>query len=307
LIEFISHDTFNADPRNISEIKIKHNFTPDTLVIYSVHLKASTGSSNEERRQDSAVRLRFLSNKLSDNAYFTVMGDFNIYKSSEPAYQTLLDETSRNYFVDPIDTPGNWNNSAAYRFVHTQSTRNSQLGDGGASGGLDDRFDIILVSQTIMDAGGITIDPDSYTAFGNDGLHFNNNINAQPNNAVSPEVAEALYRSSDHLPVFADFDFGPIVSVEDDFIYPSSITLNDNYPNPFNPETTISFNLPESQLVELTVYDILGRKVEVLFNGHAPSGTTNLSFDAKNLSSGLYFYKLATKSGILSKKMLLMK
>ncbi len=310
LVEFISHDTFplqNTNDRNISEIRIKHNFTPDTLVIYSVHLKASTGSDNEARRLDGATRLRFLTNKLSDYSYFTVLGDFNIYRASEPAFQKLIDDTDRHYFVDPLDEVGTWHDNVNFRAIHTQSTRTTQLSDGGASGGLDDRFDMILVSQTLMDAGGITIEVDSYTPFGNDGKHFNNNINAQPNDAVSPEVAEALYRSSDHLPVFADFDFGPIVSVDDKYFTPTSMELYANYPNPFNPTTTISFSVPGSQFVQLTVYDILGREVENLYNGIAPTGKTHVTFNAGNLGSGLYFYTLQTASGSISKKMMVLK
>ena len=79
---------------------------------------------------------------------------------------------------------------------------------------MDDRFDMILMSQSIMDNGGITYVPGSYTAYGNDGLHFNDSINRPPNNAVGQTIANALHYSSDHLPVFASFTFDAIIPVE---------------------------------------------------------------------------------------------
>ncbi len=88
---------------------------------------------------------------------------------------------------------------------------------------------------------------------------------------------------------------------------PNTIILDQNYPNPFNPSTTISYQLDSPQTVTLTVYDQLGRKVSVLSNGHMSSGKHWVTFDASDLSSGLYFYRLRTESSVLTKKMLLIK
>ena len=74
-----------------------------------------------------------------------------------------------------------------------------------STGGLDDRFDLILVSQSVKDSGGITYIPGSYTTFGNDGNHLNRALNELPNAVVEDDIATALYYSSDHLPVYADF------------------------------------------------------------------------------------------------------
>ena len=73
---------------------------------------------------------------------------------------------------------------------------------------MDERFDLILISQTINDDGGITLNTSSYTSMGNDGNHNDESVNELPNTAVSTTVADALYYSSDHLPVYADFNFG---------------------------------------------------------------------------------------------------
>ena len=108
--------------------------------------------------------------------------------------------------------PGTWND-ASYAQYHTQSTRTRQFG-GGANGGLDDRFDLILMSQAVIDAGGMQYDDGTYIPYGNDGLHYNDSINQPPNNAVGQEIANALHYSSDHLPVMASFTFTPVVPVE---------------------------------------------------------------------------------------------
>ncbi len=308
LIEFINHEQFYADPRKISVFRVKNRFSPDTLVIYGVHLKASSGSDNEARREDSAVRIRFLANKLSDNSYFMNLGDFNIYKSTEPAFVKLLDQSSRNYFVDPLNAVGTWNNNSSFRSIHTQCTRTDNIGDGGVTGGLDDRFDIILVSQSIIDSGGITLVPGSYTAFGNDGKHFNHSINEQPNDAVSVSIANALYYASDHLPVYADFNFENITSVENsDNIQPEEFLLKQNYPNPFNPSTSISFTLQEKEFIRLSVYDLLGREVDVLYKGNLSGGTHKFEFNGSDLPSGVYIYRLDGRNMVESKKMVLLK
>lgn len=88
---------------------------------------------------------------------------------------------------------------------------------------------------------------------------------------------------------------------------PEGFVLQQNYPNPFNPSTSIQFTLPQNEFVSLKVYDITGRKVAILTNKLLPAGTHAFSFDAGNLASGLYIYRLQTPSGALSRKMMLQK
>jgi tetratricopeptide (TPR) repeat protein len=80
-----------------------------------------------------------------------------------------------------------------------------------------------------------------------------------------------------------------------------------NYPNPFNPTTKISFSLKESGRVSLKVYDVLGKEVANLLDGVFESGKREVTFDANDLSSGIYFYRLTTPINIITKKMLLLK
>src|SRR5690606_6111825 len=146
----------------------------DTLIIYSVHLKASSGSSNELLRAAEVDSLRKATNALHSGVNFILLGDFNIYHSGESAYLKIIDQTQPGYFIDPQPLSGTWNNSS-YAQYHTQSPRVRQFG-GGATGGLDDRFDMILLSQTVWDSGCIMYVQGSTIPYGNDGLHFNDSI-----------------------------------------------------------------------------------------------------------------------------------
>lgn len=209
---FIANNPIATSLRNINEFVIKENNTGDTLRIYSVHLKASSGTTNEDQRLSEVTILRTVTDALPSGSNFLVCGDFNIYSSTEAAYTKLLDQSTQGYFVDLFNMPGTWNQSQ-YAPYHTQSTRVRSFG-GGATGGLDDRFDMILFSQGLIDAGGITYVANSYTPYGNDGQHYNDSINAMPNTAVSQQIADALHYMSDHLPVIATLEFDNVVPVE---------------------------------------------------------------------------------------------
>ena len=97
-----------------------------------------------------------------------------------------------------------------------------------------------------------------------------------------------------------------LTNVEDDQIV-NNFELKQNYPNPFNPSTTISFSIPTSEFVTLKVYDVLGREIATLVNENLSEGSYSYNFDAKNLTSGVYFYKLQAGKYSETKKMLLSK
>jgi len=90
-------------------------------------------------------------------------------------------------------------------------------------------------------------------------------------------------------------------------VIPEVYSLGQNYPNPFNPLTTISFGLPEAAHVRIAVYDLLGRQVALLVNGYREAGMHEVSFDAADLSSGLYVYRIEAGDFTAVKKMILMK
>ena len=178
----------------------------DSLFIISGHLIEGEGEGHQSVRLQTAEKLiRFYeydyppTNPHHDNAIFA--GTLNVYTADEPAYRALLHPDTGS-LVDPIDRSGSWFGNVEFADLHTQSTR-VQTFDGESVGGMRGRFDQILLSPQLLD----NVIPGSYTTFGNDGNHFNDSINALPNLAVGPVMAQALHDASDHLPVYLDLVF----------------------------------------------------------------------------------------------------
>jgi len=102
------------------------------------------------------------------------------------------------------------------------------------------------------------------------------------------------------------FEYSDIVEV--DLNIPAKFVLEQNYPNPFNPSTTIRFAFEESTFAALKVYNVVGEEVAELFKGTADAGRIySLNFDASDLSSGIYFYKLISGKNVAVKKMILLR
>ena len=92
----------------------------------------------------------------------------------------------------------------------------------------------------------------------------------------------------------------------------SNFKLIGNYPNPFNPSTTIEFSIPKTQLVSVVIYDVLGRQIKSLFNSELSLGKHDVVWDGKNnigetVNSGVYFYTVKTSNKLLTGKMILQK
>jgi hypothetical protein len=96
-------------------------------------------------------------------------------------------------------------------------------------------------------------------------------------------------------------------AIEVDLGAPKKFELSQNYPNPFNPATTISFNLPAAEYVKLVVYNLLGQEIKTLVNEIKESGIHTIKFDASELNSGMYIYKLEAGSFVQTRKMTLVK
>jgi len=88
---------------------------------------------------------------------------------------------------------------------------------------------------------------------------------------------------------------------------PQDFSLRQNYPNPFNPTTTIEYDVAAQSHVTLTIFNALGQKVATLVNDEVPAGEYRITWDASNVSSGIYFYQLKSGSTVLTKKMVLMR
>ncbi len=98
-----------------------------------------------------------------------------------------------------------------------------------------------------------------------------------------------------------------LVGVETDSNIPTVYSLNQNYPNPFNPTTKIKYGLPETAFTKVTIYDVLGKEVKTLVHSEMAAGYHEVEFNASNLSSGIYFYRIQANKFTDIKKMLLIK
>ncbi len=104
------------------------------------------------------------------------------------------------------------------------------------------------------------------------------------------------------------FEIFPVTTgVEENPAHPLRFELSQNYPNPFNPATTISFSLPMQTDVKLTVYNSIGQAVKVLVQGEQPAGVHHVTFDARKLPTGVYFYEIVAGKYRAIKKMLYLK
>lgn len=210
VVEVVQHVVVGSITRIIDRWTVAVLGTTDTFAIYGCHLKAGETANDKDVRAAEAqlIRTDYLT-ALPPHYGFLVAGDLNVYSSTEVAYQRLITGDSGKV-LDPINRPGSWHDNDAYADIHTQATHDTASG-GFVSGGVDDRFDFILLSSSLMEK----YVTGSYTAFGNDARHFNNSINAEPpNSVVSQEVANALYDASDHLPVYLELVFEGVSEVE---------------------------------------------------------------------------------------------
>jgi hypothetical protein len=139
-----------------------------------------------------------------------------------------------------------------------------------------------------------------YDYFSGDSI-FVSNVNG----LISLQPGEFHIYSSVKLPtpedgILSDVDYLNDESVKD-------FHLEQNYPNPFNPGTTISFAIATASDVNLTIYDILGNKISILVDSELAPGRYNVTFNADQITSGIYFYTLKAESFVETKKMILLK
>jgi len=124
-------------------------------------------------------------------------------------------------------------------------------------------------------------------------------------------VYDTALSNTDRLAIeqYLDEKYNVAVGIEDEqsVTIPKEFILNQNYPNPFNPSTTIKYSLPEPGKVTFIIYDILGREVSRLVDEEKTAGTYEISWNAANLPSGVYFYTLKAGKFVSTRKMILMK
>lgn len=177
---------------------------------YAFHLKASTGSSNVSARLAEATGIRDSMNAMPPGTHAFALGDFNFYTGTEPGLAKFLETQTVNIgqLYDPLGLQDiQWQDNTSIMYAWTQSpcgTGDTGCASGAATGGMDDRFDLILPTLNWNDGQGYELIPNSYVPVGNDGLHHNVGITAPPTIPEGAAYATALHGASDHLPVRVD-------------------------------------------------------------------------------------------------------
>lgn len=252
------------------------------------HLKAGSYDDNEEARytQVQALMNRLESIGVADN--YVLSGDMNLYTAEEAAYQHLIhNNNSMIRFFDPLDQEGAWGSNYNYRFLHTQSTHNNGA-DCFSSGGMDDRFDLILVSGNIYyNLNKVQSLNETYHALGQDGNHFNSSLIESSNSAVPANIATALYNMSDHLPVIMQYEIDASLSLADLELPKWNIFVE----NPVSDRLQISIDNPQNDIFTIEIFSIEGR---LLYHSNQSfqSGKNNISLNF-TFTPSVYLLKIS--------------
>ncbi|MAP55533.1 hypothetical protein [Altibacter sp.] len=287
-----SSEVITTNIRDINRYRLKLSTADGTtnpvfLEVFVTHLKSSQGSSNEAQRLDMVTAFTDFLSTIDPNTYVIFAGDLNLYDANEPAYQELLDSSNNITMADPIDRPGDWNNNIDFQDIHTQSTRISSGTFGaGAGGGLDDRFDFIMISQNMTSDPTLRYVPDSYNAFGNNGNCYNNDISdASCDGVYGQLLRNSLFSMSDHLPVVMELetDRQIVLSVADMNTSESGFQLQQTMAS----ETLTLLIDALLEPMTLDIYNVLGQRLMTV-DGTASEAIT---IPVAHLANGIYYIK----------------
>ena len=265
------------------------------LNVIVTHLKA--GSSNSDI-DDRALMTSTLMNYIETNnitGNIMLMGDFNVYTSSEEAFQNVTNWHNQAIrFYDPINKLGAWNNNDNYSLYHTQSTHTAY--GCAASGGMDDRFDFILISDDILySTSKINYIQNSYKAIGQDGQRFNSSLISPENTSENSELINALYNMSDHLPVKLQLFINqtPVSNIlRIDNLNLSSFINSNGFLN-FSLENNNKQKITNIEIIDLTGKIILSRQYYDKDNFYVPISEFNM---------GIYLLKISNNKNFIIKK-----
>lgn len=263
----------------------------DTIFITCIvaHFKASQGSSERAQRNAAATSIMSYLANVPDEEYVLVMGDMNVYSNQEDAFQTLVNGSvvsERLIDVTGTNTTG-WSGAGNAKY-HTQSTRRSNPGCG-SSGGMDDRFDILLASQSLIAQGSdIRIDSSSYVALGNNGQNYDQELGCSGNNSVPFEVCLALKQMSDHLPVVADLIVDGSVAVDEESLRIPLVVI----PSSEQSQFSIRFPYPASWDVRIG-----GMNGQIISDKSLQTHGDQLSVSLHDQPSGWYWITVKDHEG----------
>ena len=295
------HMALRTNPRDTDiyelYLKTKSLAAGDTikLVCIVAHPKAGQGYESQRRALMQTAMDYVNQHYPTDNVL--IMGDFNMYSANETGYR-LLTQTYSNpdiCFMDPVGSigVGEWNNNNQFAAFHTQSTR-SYSEECFSGGGLDDRFDFILMADEIaFSYNHLRYVQGSYHAVGNDGRHFNQSVDQGNNTAVPADVAEALYDGSDHLPVTMKIAVDVHLGVDDHEAQGLQVSVA---PNPASDFAKVGFFNPSQGQVQFDLYSLQGQLVQ-----HAAEvfdeGSQRFELDLQGLTKGFYLLRIGHSKG----------
>lgn len=296
----INHYTFRINTENSAT-------NPVRIEVFVTHLKASTGSSNRQRRLASIEDFITALNDIPSDSHVIFAGDFNFYTSNEEGYELLINNSNPIVMIDPIDRPAEpfpnnssitdpfsfysssstyfWRNSA-YTDIHTQSTRISNSGlidQSGAGGGLDDRFDFIMMSENFNTSSDLFYVNDSYKSIGNNGNCYNASVMDPACSGIySQNLRTALTEFSDHLPIVMEIET-PENTLSTAAYSQSVQILKSNII-----DTTIELRIQqELDLKFLKIYNTNGQLIKTIDIRN--KGNKTIDINVQYLSKGIYY------------------
>jgi exonuclease III len=265
------------------------------IYVYVTHLKSSTGTANQTARLEMANDwIDYMNANFTGNENVILAGDFNLYTNTEPAYVALMNENNTVVMKDIFENYGNWTGSGfAHKEILTQSTRLTQVGGDGASGGLDDRFDFILFSQAMMSNDNeVYYVQNSFKSLGNNGNCYNQSItDCDTENTVPYDVLRAIYYMSDHIPQVCSLGWD-LTSSASDIVAPDfSCTV-------LYSADKVQVNLQSTQGSQgfWMVYNSAGQLIEQQ-HLNVTKGTNTFDLNTRLLHTGIYFFIYQSQLG----------
>lgn len=267
----------------------------DTTFIHCVvvHIDGTGATTPTAISQANAI-MAFMDG-LGEPGNYLLLGDMNSDASSDDAMALFYAHSNLDCrFYDPINMPGTWHNASSFAAIHTQSTAVSRS-DCGASGGLDDRFDHIMISRFVKDdSARVRYATGSYRAIGQDGLHYNDDVDGSPTNTSVPSaVASALHNMSDHLPVQLNL---VVTSLPAGYEQAQDLPLFQVRPNPFRDQFEVILNHPSSS-GPLTA-EIMSLTGQVLQTTSIGVGVGQVDIHAEGIAAGVYLLRIADEEGV---------
>ncbi|NQT77680.1 MAG: T9SS type A sorting domain-containing protein [Bacteroidetes bacterium] len=276
----------------------------DTVFIHCIvaHLKAGDNSTDRSKREVMVHNTLNYLETYGKPGNYLFMGDFNFYKSSEAGFQLMINNNDPVFrFYDPVNEIGNWHINWEYSHVHTQSTH-TILGGCPSGGGMDDRFDFIMINQNLYDQSDRAFYlEDSYWALGQDGMRLDGSLLDPPNTSLPAYMLDALYGMSDHLPVIMDLVVEEWIGITETFAEPQ---LYVTYNNPVTDQLRVKVRTDTPGPAEVIMVSVGGN---IVFHESILLKRSNdISIPLDIVSAGMYFLNIKQETSSYTGKVVVL-